>query len=234
MSRPSQIRSVFFDSGNTLMYPIGNRWFPGPRFFEICLRAGQAIPDDEDLAQACEMATKYLGENHADCVDLSAEIDQFSMYYRILFNTLGRSVSEELIAELTRSIVHEVNFAPYSRTKDVLEAIQAQSIPMAVITDAWPSVRVKFEELGYLSYFQAFVVSAEQGCTKPDMGMFRPALEAIGVTPELVLFVDDCPETIDEVRNHGFQTLLADYEDSHPGRDDRITDVGQVLVHLGA
>jgi FMN phosphatase YigB (HAD superfamily) len=82
-----------------------------------------------------------------------------------------------------------------------------------------------------MRYFDAFVVSAEEKCMKPDMGMFRPALDAIGVTPEQVLFVDDARSIIgiEAVQANGFRTVLADYEHVHPDWPYRITSIGQVL-----
>lgn len=227
--RATPIRAVFFDSGNTLMRPIDNRWLPGFRFFEICEGANHLVPDDDELTRACDKAFDYLHRSHDECPDVSAEAAQFSTYYRILFECLDRSVPVDVIDQLTHSIVHEINFEPYPETERVLKVIAGLGIPMAVITNAWPSVRSKFEQLGYLHYFQAFVVSAEQRCIKPDMGMFHPALEVIGVTPDQVLFIDDSIEIIDATKGHGFKTLLADYDDEHPERRDRITGIGQVL-----
>lgn len=175
------------------------------------------------------MESKYLAQHHREVPDVATELTQFSTYYEIVFKNLNRSVADAVTGQLSDSIVHEVNFEPYPETKEVLETIKQVGLPMAVITDAWPSVRTKFETLGYMRYFDAFVVSAEEKCMKPDMGMFRPALDAIGVTPEQVLFVDDARSIIEAVQANGFRTVLADYEHVHPDWPYRITSIGQVL-----
>ena len=226
------IMAVFFDSGNTLMRPIGNRWCPGVRFFELCERFGKPVADDGDLQRACKLGFDFLEKHHDKAPDEEAEERQFAEYYRIIFRGLGRPVSDSLVAELARCEVREVNFEPYPETKPVLDAIAERGIPMAVITDAWPSARSKYEALGFLGYFAAFVISAEEKCTKPNMGMFRPALEAIGVASSEVLFVDDSPELVEAARMVGFRSVVMDHDNRHPEAVDRITDLRQVLDYV--
>ncbi len=58
--------------------------------------------------------------------------------------------------------------------------------------------------------------------------MFRPALEAMGVPPAEVLFVDDSPELVEAVRKAGFRSVVMDHEDNHPKVSERVTDLRQV------
>ncbi len=64
------------------------------------------------------------------------------------------------------------------------------------------------------------------------MGMFHPALSAIGVAPDEVLFVDDSPYLVEAARNMGFNALVIDHEDNYPQIHDRITSLNQVLDRL--
>ena len=211
------------------MRPINDRWFPGFRFFELCEKFGYPVPDDEALDRACSVGYEYLSSHHHLVPNENAEERQFSEYYKIIFADLKLSVPQRLIEELVHSMVKEVNFRPYNETKAVLEALAARNIPMAVLTDAWPSVRSKFRTLGYLDYFEAFVISAEEKCIKPDMGMFRPALDIIGVRPGDVLYIDDGPDLVEAARSNGFNALLMDHDNTYPEISARITNLSAIL-----
>lgn len=178
------------------MRPLHGRWFPCPPFFEICAAHGSPISDDQRLQMACDLGDEFLAAHHDQVPDFAAELRQFDTYYRIVLDALGIRWTESLVAELAPASVNEVYFEPYPTTAWLLDELAARRIPMAVITDAWPSVRTKYAQLGFLEYFASFVISAEVGCTKPDVGVFRPALDALQVEPREVLFIDDGPEII--------------------------------------
>ena len=206
------IRAVFFDSGHTLMRPRGGRWFPGPRFFEICAAHDRPINDDERLQAACDTGYEFLAAHHDRVPDLAAETHQFDEYYRIVLDVLGTGRTDGLTTELAAAAVNEVNFEPYPTTASLLDELAARGTPMAVITDAWPSTRHKYAQLGFLDYFESFVISAEVGCTKPDFGIFRPALDALQLAPNEVLFIDDGPEIVAGASRLGFVAHQIDLE----------------------
>jgi HAD superfamily hydrolase (TIGR01509 family) len=207
-----RIKAVFFDSGHTLMRPLGGRWFPGPRFFEICAAHDRPTNDDERLQAACDTGYEFLAAHHDKVPDLAAEFRQFDEYYRIVLDALGIQWTDELTDELAAAAVNEVNFEPYPTTASLLDELTGRGVPMAVITDAWPSIRHKYAQLGFLDYFSSFVISAEVGCTKPAPGMFRPALDALKVAPNEVLFIDDGPEIVAGASSLGFVAHQIDLE----------------------
>jgi len=143
---------------------------------------------------ACDLGYQFLADHHDRVPDIAAELRHFDNCYRSVLDALAIRWTESLVAELAAASVNEVNFEPYPTTAWLLDELAARRIPMAVITDAWPSVRNKYAQLGFVDYCASFVVSAEAGCTKPDVGLFRPALDALEVDPGEVLFIDDGPE----------------------------------------
>ncbi len=58
------VRAIFFDSGHTLMRPLGGRWFPGHHFFPTVRKHGLEIADDDSLAAAVDEGYAYLDANH--------------------------------------------------------------------------------------------------------------------------------------------------------------------------
>lgn len=225
------LRAVFFDSGHTLMRPVGGRWFPGHHFFDTARAHGLEIANDEALAAAVDEGFAYLDANHS-VLTLAEEEAQFAEYYRVILRELGRNAPAAMIVELARVVVHEPNFEPYPDTRDALEQLKGTGLPLALITDAWPSVETKYETLGFRDYFASFVISSIQGCTKPDPGMFNPALRALGVRPDEVLFVDDGPDLVESARAMGFQGLLMDRENAHPDGARLVRDLAPVLRYV--
>ncbi len=225
------IRAVFFDSGHTLMEPIGGSWFPGPRFFEIARSHGHEIANDAALDEALATAYSFLDANHS-VHTLDEEEAQFDEYYRVILRTLGLSAPPDLTAELAQEYVRQVNFQPYDDVRPVLDRLREVDLPLAVITDAWPSVERKFSDLGFRDYFAAFVISSQQGCIKPDPGMFAPAIQAISISAKETLFIDDAPDLVEDARAQGFRGLVMDRAGTHPPGDGVIRQLDQLFAYL--
>jgi len=127
-----QVKAVFFDSGHTLMRPIGDRWFPGMQFLQLCSAHGVVVVDNQALEDACDLGYAYLATHPDDVPDVAAEERQFSDYYRILFERLRIDAPQALSADLAISEVTDVNFEPYPATRRVLDSIKAMGLPMAL------------------------------------------------------------------------------------------------------
>jgi FMN phosphatase YigB (HAD superfamily) len=50
--------------------------------------------------------------------------------------------------------------------------------------------------LGIGGFFEAYAISAELGCRKPDPRMYRYASDALDLSPQDCLFVDDDPTLV--------------------------------------
>jgi putative hydrolase of the HAD superfamily len=84
----------------------------------------------------------------------------------------------------------------------------------ALLTNNVPPLLARLRALARLDDFDAVIASCELGFCKPDPRIFRVCLDAIGVPPEEVLFVDDLPRNVAEARRQGMQTLLFEGDDS--------------------
>jgi HAD superfamily hydrolase (TIGR01509 family) len=73
-------------------------------------------------------------------------------------------------------------------------------------TDArrFPFIRENFPEI---LFFHAYVLSYEQGCTKPDPKIYEAALQAGGHPPEECVFIDDLEDNIQTAAEMGIHTL---------------------------
>jgi len=75
---------------------------------------------------------------------------------------------------------------------EVLAELKNRGVPLYAITnwsaETFPSLRKRFE---FLSWFQAIVVSGNEGVMKPDARIFRVLFERHAVVPASAVFIDD-------------------------------------------
>ena len=67
---------------------------------------------------------------------------------------------------------------------------------MAVVSDAWPDLPDLHAGLGIGPFFEAYAISAELGCRKPDPRMYHHASAALKLEPGQCLFLDDDPDLV--------------------------------------
>jgi putative hydrolase of the HAD superfamily len=181
-------RGVLFDSGDTLIRPVGGRWNPRSDFEEIVLRhlPGLAV---ESFPQAFAAGQQTLDATGPTTPSLA-------QYHRAILRALGvRRSPQELLWELeqpsTRPLVE-----PFPEVPEVLERLRAGGIRMAIVSDNWPGLEGLYRQLDLHTYFQAFVISAVLGCNKPDPRMYRAGSDALGLPPHECVVVDDAPDLV--------------------------------------
>jgi putative hydrolase of the HAD superfamily len=123
---------------------------------------------------------------------------------------------------------------PYEWTLDVLAELQARSVPVVVLSNAWPSLRRLHRGLGIDRFVQAMVISAEEGVGKPDARAFRTALAALGQPAERTGFVDDWPEHVEAANRLGIRGIRLRHggDEPSPGLDE-IADLRALLYIVG-
>lgn len=121
----------------------------------------------------------------------------------------------------------------YPDVRETLEQLRSSGLRMAIVTDNWgnaESVRRTHDRIGLEGFFDAFAVSSELGCNKPDERMYRAASDALGLRPDECLFVDDDPGLVKAAVRLGYAGT-AIRRDGPPYPDDvpMITDLHQLL-----
>jgi putative hydrolase of the HAD superfamily len=99
---------------------------------------------------------------------------------------------------------------PYPEVPAVLDELLSRGLRLAVVTDNWGtagSVRWLHDQAGLAGRFEAFVVSQEVGCDKPDPRIFGAAADSLGLEPAECLVVDDDPELVAAAIRLGYQGL---------------------------
>jgi HAD superfamily hydrolase (TIGR01509 family) len=88
-----------------------------------------------------------------------------------------------------------------------LRELRRRGVRMAVVSDAWPGLPTLHAALGMDGFFEAYAISAELGCNKPDPRMYRHASDALGLSPQDCLFLDDDPSLVTAAVALGYHGL---------------------------
>lgn len=86
--------------------------------------------------------------------------------------------------------------------------ILSEKYPLAIVSDAWPSLKMVFEEAKMKAYFSSFIISSIIGVTKPDKLMYQTALNELGVNPNQAIFIDDNLRNCLGAKAIGIQVIL--------------------------
>jgi HAD superfamily hydrolase (TIGR01509 family) len=189
---------VLFDSGGVLMQPIGGRWNPRADFEEILTEAHPTLKP-ADIAAAIAVGDTFL---HG-----AASTPAYDDYHRVILGELGVEPTAGLLAELTRPADPRKILETFPEVLPTLRELQRRGVRMGVVSDAWPELPSLHAALGMGEFFEAYAISAELGCHKPDPRMYRHASDALGLPPNTCLFLDDDPAYVAAAIALGYQGL---------------------------
>lgn len=184
------IRAVLFDLHQTLVDGgDARRWLdlawrrlgrPGP----------VALRDDVPLTDLAAWLDDVW--QHAALVDPLAERDLDGDAHRRVFHDTVASapgVDPELTAALYATLPDALT--AYDDARPVLEALRADDVRTAVLSNIGFDVRPMLERSRLLPLLDAVVLSFEVGAKKPDPAIFQLTLDHVAVDPEEALMVGD-------------------------------------------
>jgi epoxide hydrolase-like predicted phosphatase len=79
---------------------------------------------------------------------------------------------------------------------------------VSVLSNADRLLRERLETDGTGGLFDDIVISAEVGMAKPEPGIFRLAVERLGLAPAECVFIDDWDLNVEAAREVGFRAVL--------------------------
>ena len=215
-----QIKGILFDAGDTLVRPKAGEWFPKQHFVDAFRARGVTDANMDRFEDALDVGLRYLNEHHALAVTEDVERDQFHTAYRLILRALGISdPTEELVADILRPFEEDVGMEPFSDTVRVLRRLKRAGLRLGVVSDNWPSLDRRFCTMGLRGYFDAFVISALVGSSKPCERIYRAAVEEIGIPPEGLVFVDDRPVNVEAAEKLGMKGIVISRYGKVPNTD---------------
>ena len=175
------IEAIFFDVGNTLLFPNRKKML-------YSLHARQVFPSEE-LLQKIERETKQefdaLLESHS-----AIDHGFWWMFYMRLLRELGipdKNTCENLVAR-TQMSSNWCDIRP--GTREALLRLREQ-YRLAVISNADGKIAEILADCGIANCFETITDSGIVGKEKPHPAIFEAALESLGVRPEQGLYTGD-------------------------------------------
>lgn len=201
-------RFIFFDVGNTLLFPNRARMLaPLPENRHPTLEGWQAI----------ERRTK----SEFDAGMMGGKVDHgfwWTFYTHLLgdLDALHDGVREALVANTQQSANWD-QILP--GTRDALERIRRE-YAIAVISNADGKIDAVLNRCGIADCFASITDSGIVGSEKPHAAIFEAALSAMKARPEESLYVGDV-YSVDYVgaRNAGMDAVLFDVAGAYRERD---------------
>lgn len=221
-------KNIFFDMGNTLMYPRTNNWFVTPNFFKIT----EDI-DKELLEKAIKKNVYILDERNIQTED--EEFDMFVDFYRAILNDIKhRSISEIMIRALAYECVYNDNKIKFYPDVKKNLAELSEEYNLYIITDAWPSTHRILKDYGIDKYFKRIFVSSELGYKKADKKLFEIALNGINRN-DTNFFIDDRVDLLDISKEYGFIPIIIDRDKNQETsyiEIEKLADLKKVLKYF--
>ena len=197
---------IFFDVGYTLDMPASGDWMFTNLFLQ---EAGNRLKrcSDRSISQAKEAGLRFLMQNHL-VTTVEAEINQFFQYYSIISDELDLGLSENQRKEIAQDRACNMNnYIPYPGIHEVLETL-SKTHSLGVISDTWPSIEQQLDHLGISRYFSFRTFSCFLGVFKPDVRMYRDALNRSGASAEEAVFIDDSVRNLEGAAALGILPIL--------------------------
>jgi HAD superfamily hydrolase (TIGR01509 family) len=203
------ITALFFDVGNTLLFPNRERMLRS-------LHARNIFPSEE-LLRKVERQTKpefdALLESHA-----AIDHGFWQMYYSHLLEDLGLS-DESICSDLVSCTRVSANWCDIRPgTREVLQRL-ARRYRLGVISNADGKIAEILDRCGIADCFETITDSGIVGKEKPHPEIFRSALKSLGVAPEESLYTGDL-YSVDYLgsKQVGMQSVLFDVAGAYENR----------------
>lgn len=183
-SRP--LTTVLFDFAWSLFASNPNRWVGS-----AAALVGREVAVGEAQRIASDFA-KLLRTTATDPAHIARDLDPQVWDRAILAVLLQiRGVDLPFARALHKTRAEAVE--PYADTSSTLAALSARGIRLGVVSNVGWDIRECFARHGLDRYIDAFVLSYEVGFVKPDVRIWRTALDALAAQPDRTLMVGDHP-----------------------------------------
>lgn len=226
------VRAIILDMGMTVLRAE-------PSYLDVfvggCARAGLDLADRApaggeggfsgfgDVWTQHNEAWETAGRPSPHVGDEVAERDFWTGLYLRLLELLD--VTED-VRDGVAEVVYEhfqqpTSFGPYPDALTGLDLLEELDVPLAVCSNWGPALRGLLEHHDLSRRFGAVAISGEVGSAKPDLALFRFALEELGEVPgEHIVHVGDDPaHDVAPARSLGLRAVLIDRHDRYPDHD---------------
>jgi HAD superfamily hydrolase (TIGR01509 family) len=199
----SHYRALLLDWRGTLVLIPEPTWLVGRALGSI----GRSVERDEveevviNLRTAAEAPESVEAERHIDSSPELHHPNSMEMFERA-------GLDEEFAEALYRVEWDQASCPLYPDVPEVLAAVRALGVKMALVSNIHFDIRASCIEQGIDAFIDAYVLSFEHGFQKPDPRMFQTALDALGVEAGEALMVGDWAPVDGGAASIGIATLI--------------------------
>ncbi|MBI4277406.1 MAG: HAD family hydrolase [Armatimonadetes bacterium] len=222
-------RAVYFDAGDTLL--TGTPWVERTlgALAEIGISLDRAVV--EEAAVKARAWFELAGPRPRT---LDEEMKIWPEYYRFVARTLGVADGDGAVAAhlFRRCFWPHVAFL-FPEALKTLDTLRADGVRVGLISNAAPSMQTALDRLALTPRLDAIIISDVVGVAKPDLAIYRLALETLAVPAAASVFVDDLDPNVRAAEDLGMTGLLIDRAGRYPDTAcRRIADLREVLTLL--
>jgi putative hydrolase of the HAD superfamily len=186
-------RAVFFDAGETLVHPHPSF---ADVFVEVLREAGvEPVPDRTQVDTV--LISQRFAEAARDGVLWTTSRDRSKAFWLSVYGTFlaqaGLDGSSSLPEHLYRRFTDVATYALFDDVPAVLRRLRDAGMIMGVISNYEEWLERMLGVLDVARYFDVRVISGAEGIEKPDLRLFRLALERTAVSAEESVYVGDSP-----------------------------------------
>lgn len=199
---------------------------PWPHLVDALARRGVGI--DEAAAREAMLAEIAYYREHHDEAGTSADLEVLrDACAAVLAESLGPAVVGDLPAAEMRSVMLEaLVFRAYPEAPAVLAQLRDSGCRLIVVSNWDVSLLGVLEDTGLAGAVDGVVISAVEGCSKPDARIFGRALELAGVTAADAVHVGDSVEAdVQGALAAGIAAVYVDRDGTAPAGIDGATVV---------
>jgi putative hydrolase of the HAD superfamily len=204
-------RAVFFDAGETLVYPHPS--FP-ELLAQVLGREGYAV-DPADIREKVHVVSSVFADaaKRGELWSTSRERSQrfWGRVYSTLLGELGLPFGDGLKQAVYDTFTDLANYRLFPDVLSTLERLQTARLTLGVVSNFEEWLERLLESLRVTEFFDVRVISGVEGMEKPDPRIFRLALERTGMPPEESVYVGDSPSfDVEPARAVGMFAVLLD------------------------
>ncbi len=223
------IKGVFFDAGNTILFPDYEI------YREICEALGAEVGLEQIVRAEAEARDAF---DRAVASSPRSEVGAFwPVYYTPFYKLLdipAPAIPDAI--EMTR-VANDNGLGiwkkPVDGLDDVLDAFAERNLSVGIISNSDGRLAWRLEELGILDRFDVVIDSAVEGVSKPDPLIFQEALKRSFLMPDVAVYVGDYYEVdVRGARGAGMTPVLFDPAGAYPNADCHVIRSFREIVGL--
>lgn len=220
------LRGVFFDAGNTLLFPD----------YDIYLRIAASLGAEVDREAVIAAEAGARAAFDRAVADSGGDVRAFwPVYYEPFYRALGvpdGSIGDAVErTRLANDAEPGIWRVPVEGLDETIGELRSRGLGIGIVSNSDGRLERRLADIGLADRFDFVVDSAVVGVSKPDVRIFRRALERSGLAADSVAYVGDYYE-VDVVgaRGAGMRPVLFDPVEIYGEVDcDVITRFGDIV-----